>query len=148
MPTFGMWRIDATLIQPGAIVKLRKPADSSGRAAADHWFVVISPASEIKVGGVLTAVAITSALRPEQVDPERHYPLQHRPGSRGHPETGLYKPSWACVDWAHGIEVFEGDEFDLEVRAQFDFHFIGPTDLRRLISMRDAWVAKQRSSKR
>lgn len=147
MPTFGMWRTDATLIQPGAIVKLRSPPDSKGRVTGDHWFVVISPANEIRAGAVLTAIAISSSLRPNQIDPKRHYPLPYRATRTGHPDTGLYKPSWACVDWAHGIEVFEGDEFDLEIRAQFDYHLVGPADLASLIALRDAWAAKQRPSR-
>ena len=143
-----MWRTDATLLQPGAIVKLRQPPDSKGRATADHWFVVISPTAGLKAGDILTAVAISSSLRPEQLDPDRHYPLRHRAGPAGHPDTGLHKPSWACIDWAHGIEVLEGDEFDLEVSAQFDYRFIGAADLRALIALRDAWVAKRRSRRR
>src|SRR5207249_1599240 len=91
VPSYGMWRTDATLIEPGAIVKIRRPLDSKGRVTHDHWFVIISPASEIRLGGILTAVAISSALRPDEIRSELHYPLPYRERSKGHPDTGLTK---------------------------------------------------------
>jgi hypothetical protein len=140
-----MWRTDATLVEPGAIVKIRKPRDSKNRPTHDHFFVIISPTTEIKLGGVLTAIAISSSLRKEDIDPEIHYPLPFRDRSGGHPDTGLTKESWACVNWVHSSPIIEGDEADLEIAAEFDYHFIGPADLKALISMRDVWMAKQAS---
>ena len=145
--SWGAWRVDLSRCPPGSIVLLRKPPDSSGRKAThDHWFVVVGPPSEYRNGDKLEAIAVSSSIRPDQLDPRLHFQMPFRERG-GHPDTGFAKPCYACVNWTVEVPVLESDEVgvELEIHAHDEGRFLSEPFFRELIARRDAYKSQQRS---
>lgn len=125
---------------------LPKPPDSSGRKRThDHWFVIVGPPSEYRKGGKLEAIAVSSSISPEQMDPRVHFQMPFRERA-GHPDTGFTKPCYACVNWTVEVPVLESDEIgvELEIDARDEGRFPSAPFFRELIARRDAYRARQR----
>ena len=66
---------------------------------------------------------------------------QNRPN--GDPETGLKVPCHACVDFTHVLRVRKGEQFALEVEAEFEGKFIRAEKLQTLAGLVNAWARRK-----
>ena len=60
----------------------------------------------------------------------------------GDPETGFTTRCYACIDFKHALEVHQGNEFPLEVEADFNSRFIRADRMQTLIATLNAWTRK------
>lgn len=79
------------------MIWLKKVIDPQGVLKGPHAAVVLTSKEELAQGKPLRAVVISSQLRGLRED--QMVRLRHMSGPRGHPQTGLNKPSAAIGHW-------------------------------------------------
>jgi len=133
---------DASKLRHGSIVEIQNPLSSSGASTHRHFFVVVRLPKNLKVGDKIFLVGISSSVSPENIDPALHVAMKWlgRPG--GDPQTSLSKPCFACVNFTHLLEVYAGDDFPLEVRAEFRGKAIRSDKHQTIAALLDAWLPK------
>ena len=135
---------DASKLKPGSVVKVEKPQSSTGTATHPHFFIVLHMPERPQTGDCLLLVGVSSTIASDVLDPARHIAMKWHAGRSGDSETGFFKPCYACVEFTHVLEVREGEEFALEVNAEFQKKFIRAEKLRTLVAAVNAWASKNR----
>src|SRR5690348_5610258 len=79
------------------MIWLSQVIDPQGNLKGPHAAVVLSSKAEIQAGEPILAVVISSQLRDLREDQMVRLPHLRRP--RGHPQTGLNRPSAAIGHW-------------------------------------------------
>jgi hypothetical protein len=135
------YRCDAAKLEPGSIVKVEKPLSSTGRTTHPHYFVVLQTPEMPKAGDLIPLLGISSTLT--ATDPQRHVAMKWLRRRGGDPDTGFDRPSFACVDFMHVLEVRKGTDFPLEVTASFQGKFISVEKLQAVIALKNAWSRRK-----
>lgn len=131
---------DASRLRPGSIVKVESPTSSSGKVTYPHFFVVLYVPEPVRVGARIPLVGISSRIGAESADPSLHVAMKWSNRKGGDPETGLSKPSFACVDFAHFLTIKAGEEFDFEVDAEYRSKFVKADKMQTIIALANAWA--------
>jgi hypothetical protein len=134
---------DATELEPGSIVKVEKPLGSSGKPTYPHFFIVLSIPSPVDVGSRIPLVGVSSRIDPGGVDPAKHVLMKWLNRRGGDPETGFSSHCYACMDFTHILEVYEGPTFKLEVAAEHRGKFIRADRLQTVVAAMNAWARRE-----
>ena len=86
-------------LEQGYIVEAHVPSQR-GQTKVSRPAVVISPNNELKAGGNIVVVGITTSYRSSD-PPSRYFALEFNPA--GGCATGLRRESWAVMDWIEEI---------------------------------------------
>ena len=130
---------DATLIAPGDVVRVEKPAKSSGGTTYPHDFVVLFVPEAIKVGDEVPCLGVTSRIA---YDPERHVEMRWAGRRGGHPDTGFSKPCRTDVTFRHVLVVQQGPTFPLELAAEFNGRFVREDHYQAVVALLNAYNRK------
>jgi hypothetical protein len=139
------YRADATQIEAGSIVKIEKPANSSGKPTYPHFFIVLTVPEPLKIGDLIPLVGISSRIDSTSSDPAKHVAMKWLGRRGGDPETGLETRCYACVDFTHVLEVYSGSQFPLEVAAEHRGKYIRADKLQALVATMNAWTRRRSS---
>ena len=97
------YRADATQLEAGSIVKIEKPANSSGKPTYPHFFIVLTVPEPLEIGDRIPLAGISSRIDSTSSDPAKHVAMKWLGRRGGDPETGLETRCYACVDFTHVI---------------------------------------------
>ena len=134
---------DATQLEAGSIVKIEKPANSSGKPTYPHFFIVLAVPESLKIGDLIPLVGISSRIDSTSSDPAKHVAMKWLGRRGGDPATGLQTPCYACVDFTHVLSVYSGSEFPLEVTAEHRGKYIRADKLQALVATMNAWTRRR-----
>jgi hypothetical protein len=134
---------DATQLEAGSIIGIERPLSSAGKPTYPHLFVVLTIPDPLIIGVGIPLVGISSRINPKSADPARHVAMKWLARKGGDPETGLDRPCYACVDFMHGLHVYSGTTFDLEVAAAHAGKFVRQDKLQTIVAAANAWARRK-----
>jgi hypothetical protein len=137
---------DASKLEEGFIVRVEKPRSSIGTAAHPHFFIVTRIPLVVRPGDLIQLVGVSSTIPPHALDPSRHIAMRWLAQRGGDPETGFTRRCYACVDFPHVLEVYQGKKFALEVEAEFQRKFVRADKLQTIVAAVNALALKKRLS--
>jgi len=101
---------------------------------------VLTIPEPVKVGDLIPLVGLSSRIDSKSSDPAKHIAMKWLARRGGDPETGLDTRCYACVDFTHVLEVYNGNDFPLEVAAEYRGKFIRAEKLQAVVATMNAWT--------